>query len=194
MKVLGINGSPRKAGNTTILINTIFEELENNGIQTELICLADLKIEPCKLCVGKSCMACREKQSCVFTNDDFGMLAEKVSEADGLIFGSPTYGANITNEMNTFLGRLGLVSIWNPQLLRHKPGAAITAVRRGGSMPVVDTLNHFMLYREMFIVGSTYWNMVYGGDIGAVEKDEEGMANMRNIGQNMAWFLKKVQP
>lgn len=102
------------------------------------------------------------------------------------------YGADITVKMKTFLDRLGISSLGDPKVLRRKPGAAVAAVRRGGGMATVDGLNHFMLFREMLVVGSTYWNMVYGRDVGDVLSDEEGMANMRNIGENMAWLLQKL--
>ncbi len=189
MKVLGINGSMRKDGNTAILIRTIFEELEKENIETELIQLPDVHISPCKITQGKDCLACMGKENCVFADDDFHTIFDKVIEADGLVLGSPVYGADITAEMKIFLDRLGLASIGNPDALRHKPGAAVSAVRRGGGMNTVATLNNVMLFREMFIVGSTYWNMVYGKDVGDVLKDKEGMDNMRNIGQNMAWLL-----
>lgn len=109
-----------------------------------------------------------------------------------MILGSPVYGVDISAEMKIFLDRLGLASIGNPDALCHKPGAAVCAVRRAGGMNTVNTMNNVMLFREMFLVGSTYWNMVYGKDIGDVLKDDEGMANMRNIGQNMAWLIKQL--
>ncbi len=192
MKVIGINGSARKDGNTAIIIQTIFEKLQENEIETELIQLPDLHIEPCRLCDGGECLACLKKGRCVFTNDDFHIVYEKIKAADGLVLGSPVYGADVTTKMKTFLDRLGISSLGDPDVLRRKPGVAVTAVRRAGGMTTVDTLNHFMLFREMLVVGSTYWNMVYGKDAGDVRDDDEGMANMRNIGENMAWLLKKL--
>ena len=94
--------------------------------------------------------------------------------------------------MKVFIDRLGIASLGNPDVLKRKPGAAVSAVRRAGGMTTVDALNHFMMFREMIIVGSTYWNMVYGKDVGDVLNDSEGMANMRNIGENMAWLLKNL--
>lgn len=192
MKVIGINGSARKDGNTTILIQTVFEKLQENEIETELIRLPELHIEPCKMCEGGKCLGCLEKGTCIFTNDDFHTIFEKIKRADGLILGSPVYGADITAKMKTFIDRLGIASLGNPHVLQRKPGAAVTAVRRAGGMTAVDTLNHFMLFREMIVVGSTYRNMVYGKDVGDVLNDDEGMANMRNIGENMSWLLKKL--
>ncbi len=192
MKVVGINGSSRKDGNTAILIKTIFEKLHENGIETELIQLPDVTIDLCKMCEGGKCLACMEKRVCVFTHDDFHIIFEKIKEANGLILGSPVYGADISAKMKVFIDRLGIASLGNPDVLKRKPGAAVSAVRRAGGMTTVDTLNHFMLFREMIIVGSTYWNMVYGKDVGDVLNDSEGMANMRNIGENMAWLLKNL--
>lgn len=94
--------------------------------------------------------------------------------------------------MKNFIDRLGIASLGNPKVLCRKPGIAVSAVRRAGGMAAVDALNHFMLFREMLVVGSTYWNMVYGRDVGDDLRDDEGMANMRNLGQNMAWLLKKL--
>lgn len=192
MKVIGINGSSRKDGNTAILIRTVFEELHKNGIETELIQLPEVNMNPCKLCEGETCLACLEKGSCVFKKDDFHVIFDKIKESDGLVLGSPVYGADISAKMKNFIDRLGIASLGDAKVLQHKPGAAVSAVRRAGGMTAVDTLNHFMLFREMLVVGSTYWNMVYGKDVGDVLNDDEGMANMRNIGENMAWLLKRL--
>ena len=132
MKVIGINGSARKDGNTAILIRTVFEELNKQGIETELIQLPEYKIRPCRLCEGGKCLACMEKGRCIFTDDDFQTLFDKVAAADGLVLGSPVYGADITVKMKTFLDRLGISSLGDPKVLRRKPGAAVAAVRRGG--------------------------------------------------------------
>lgn len=192
MKVIGINGSSRKDGNTAILIRTVFEELRKNGIDTELIQLPEFNIAPCKMCEGGKCLACLERGACVFTHDDFHVIFEKIKEADGLVLGSPVYGADISAKMKNFIDRLGIASLGDSKVLRRKPGAAVSAVRRAGGMTAVDSLNHFMLFREMLVVGSTYWNMVYGKDVGDVIEDDEGVANMRNIGENMAWLLKTL--
>ncbi len=187
MKVVGISGSSRKNGNTAIIIKTIFEELSKVGIESEVIQLADIDIQPCR-----ACFACKGKKNCVFKNDGFIGVFNSMVEADGIILGSPVYSADVSSKMKAFLDRGGVVVATNPGLLKHKVGASVAAVRRAGGMTAVDTMNHFMLNKEMIVVGSTYWNMVYGREIGDVLNDEEGMANMRNLGQNMAWFLKRL--
>lgn len=187
MKVVGISGSSRKNGNTAIIIKTIFEELSKVGIETELIQLADIDIQPCR-----ACFACKGKRNCVFKNDGFSDVFNRMVDADGIILGSPVYSADVSSKMKAFLDRGGVVVAANPGLLKHKVGASVAAVRRAGGMTAVDTMNHFMLNKEMIAVGSTYWNMVYGREIGDVLNDEEEMANMRNLGQNMAWLLKRL--
>lgn len=188
MKVLGINGSARKNGNTAIIINTIFDELKKHGIETEMVQFSGSIIEPCRGCYG-----CKGRNCCVFKNDIFNECFKKMTEADGIILGSPVYSADVSANMKAFLERAGMVVAQNYGLLKHKVGASVSAVRRGGGMTAVDTMNHFLMNKEIIIVGSTYWNMVYGKDIGDVYKDDEGMKNMKNIGENMAWLLGKVK-
>lgn len=187
MKVTGINGSSRKDGNTAIIIGKVFEELNKEGIETELIQLADYDIPPCR-----GCFACKGRGNCVFTKDGFTEIFSRIVKTDGIILGSPVYSADVSAKMKAFLERAGVVVATNPGLLRHKVGAAVAAVRRSGGMTTVDTMNHFMLNKEMIVVGSTYWNMVYGKNVGDVINDDEGMVNMRNLGENMAWLIKRL--
>lgn len=186
MKVIGINGSSRKNGNTAILIKTVFEQLEKVGIDTELVELADKEIVACM-----GCFACKGKAQCIIKNDFFNECFKKMVNADGIILGSPVYSADISSRMKAFLERAGVIVAANPGMLKHKVGASVVAVRRGGGMTAVDTLNHFLLNKEVFVVGSTYWNMVYGKNVGDVTEDEEGMENMKNLGENMAWLMNK---
>lgn len=185
MKVLAINSSARKNGNTAILINRIFEELNKEGIETEMIQLAGQIIEPCK-----ACWACGGQGNCVHRKDPFREIFDKMKEADGILLGSPVYSANISANMQALLERAAVVCDMNPGLLTHKVGAAVVAARRGGALNAVDTMNHFFLNHEMYVVGSTYWNLAYGQLPGDVEKDVEGLSNMENLGKNMARLLK----
>lgn len=119
---------------------------------------------------------------------------EKMKGADGILLGSPVYSANISANMQAFLERTAVVTDMNreAELFKHKVGASVAAVRRGGALQAVDAMNHFFLNHEMFVVGSVYWNMVYGQMPGEVLNDEEGMENMKNLGQNMAFLLEKL--
>ena len=189
MKVLAINSSARKDGNTALLINTVFEELKKEGIETEMIQLAGKVIEPCK-----ACWACGGRKNCVHKKDLFQEIYEKMTQADGILLGSPVYTANISANMQAFLERASVVADMNrnENLLRHKVGAAVTAARRGGALNALDAMNHFFMLQDMFIVGSSYWPMAYGRMPGEVKEDQEGIETMKNLGQNMAYLLKAL--
>lgn len=190
MKVLGINSSARKDGNTAILMEKVFEALNKEGIETEMIQLSGKIIEPCK-----ACWACGGKRNCIHKKDSFQGIFEKMTQADGIILGSPVYTANISANMQALLERASVVTDMNRKgnLFQHKVGAAITAARRGGALNALDAMNHFFMLQNMFIVGSTYWPMAYGQMPGDVQKDEEGLATMSNLGQNMAYLLKALE-
>ncbi|MDD2959119.1 MAG: flavodoxin family protein [Lachnospiraceae bacterium] len=190
MKVLAINGSARIDGNTAIIIGKVFEELNAAGIETEMIQFAGNIIEPCK-----ACWACGGQNNCVHKKDMFHEVYEKMLDADGIILGSPVYSANVSANMQAFLERAAVVGDMNRdgKTMKHKVGAAVAAVRRGGALQAVDTMNHFFLNHEMVVVGSTYWNMVYGQMPGDVLNDEEGLTNMKNLGQNMAYVLNTLR-
>ena len=189
MKVLAINSSARKDGNTAFLINTVFEELKKEGIETEMVQLAGKMIEPCK-----ACWACGGRKNCVHKKDLFQEIYEKMTQADGILLGSPVYTANISANMQAFLERASVVADMNrdENLLRHKVGAAVTAARRGGALNALDAMNHFFMLQDMFIVGSSYWPMAYGRMPGEVKEDQEGIETMKNLGQNMAYLLKAL--
>ncbi len=189
MKVVGISGSARKDGNTAILINHVFAELEAEGIETELIQLAGKEIHGCRACY--KCFANKDKQ-CSVKNDFANECIGKMMEADGIILGSPTYFSDVTTEMKALIDRAGLVSRANDFLFKHKVGAAVVAVRRAGATHVFDTINHFFLIGQMIVPGSIYWNIGVGREKGEVEKDEEGIQTMKILGQNMAWLLKRI--
>lgn len=190
MKVVAINGSARKDGNTAILINKALAALEAEGIETELIQLSGKNIRGCTAC-GK-CIENKDKK-CVVDNDVLNECLGKMLEADGIILGSPTYFADLTTELKAVIDRAGFVARANGNLLKHKVGAAIVAVRRAGAIHAFDSINHFFLISEMIVPGSSYWNIGFGRKKGDAENDEEGLETMRQLGQNMAWLLKKIK-
>lgn len=187
MKVVAINGSARKDGNTFCLIQEVFKPFETAGIETEQIQLFYKNIEPCK-----ACFTCGEKKNCSHKKDDFVKIFEKIKSADGIILGSPVYSANVSSKMQAFLERAAVVCDMNAGLLTHKAGAAVATARRGGALNAIDTITHFFLNNEMFVIGSTYWNMAYGQLPNDVINDGEGIANMKNLGENMAYLMKRL--
>lgn len=189
MKVVGINGSPRKDGNTYDLIKKVFEVLQSEGIETEFIQLGGKNIKGCIACY--KCFENKNKR-CAVKNDICNELIEKMIEADGFILGSPTYFTSVSTELKALIDRSGLVAVANGGLFHHKVGAAVVAVRRGGGIHVFDTINHLFQMSQMFIVGSTYWNLGFGLDKGDVRKDTEGIKNMIDLGKSIAFLLKKI--
>ncbi|MFC1787333.1 flavodoxin family protein [Halobacteriota archaeon] len=189
MKVFAINASARKDGNTAILINHVFGELQKEGIETELFQLSGKKIQGCMACY--KCFQNKD-QRCSVNNDVLNECIEKMLDADGIILGSPTYFANVSTEMKALIDRAGFVAGANDKMFKRKVGAAVVAVRRAGSIHVFNSINHFFFINEMIVPGSSYWNLGVGLDIGAVEKDEEGIRTMKVLGKNMAWVLKKL--
>ena len=189
-KVVALNGSARKGGNTAILLKYVLKELENEGIETELIELSGTNIHGCRAC---SKCAQNKDRRCSQQDDDGNALIEKMQQADGILLGSPTYFANISPEISALMDRACYVSRANGNFLRRKVGAAVVAVRRAGAIPAFDALNHFFFFSEMIVPGSSYWNVGIGREIGDVERDEEGIRTMKTLGQNMAWLLKKLK-
>jgi multimeric flavodoxin WrbA len=191
MKVIAFNGSARRNGNTAILIREVFSELEEEGIETEMIQLAEKTIHGCTAC-GK-CFD-NQDQRCAIDNDFANKCIEKMLQADGIILGSPTYFADVTTEMKALIDRAGYVARANPDMFKRKVAAAVVTARRAGAIHAFDTLNHFFLISQMIVPGSSYWNIGIGRAIGDVEQDDEGLETMRILGRNMAWLLKKTAP
>lgn len=186
-KVVAFNGSPRKDGNTSILIRHVFEELENEGIETELVQIGGEKIRGCT-----ACMKCFENQDgqCVLVDDMVNECIDKMVEADGIILGSPVYFLDVTAEMKALIDRAGFVSMANGGLYRRKVGTTVVAVRRSGGIRTSDTMLHFLLAGGIIVPGFPVLGV--GREIGDVLKDEEGLTRARDAGNNMAWLLKRV--
>jgi multimeric flavodoxin WrbA len=189
VKVVAFNGSAQKDGNTAILINHVLGELQKEGIEAELYQLAGKKIRGCAACF--KCLQNQDRR-CSIKNDVLNECIEKMLEADGIILGSPTYFADVSSEMKALIDRAGFVAKLNGDMFQRKVGAAVVAVRRAGSIHAFDSMNHFFFISQMIVPGSSYWNMGIGLGAGDVEKDEEGIATMKGLGQNMAWLLKKL--
>lgn len=189
MKVVAFNGSPRPDGNTSILLDHVLQPLRAEGIQTEVVQLGGRDIHGCRACYG---CAKTKNGRCNYDDDVANACIAKMVEADGIILGSPIYFADVTPETKALIDRAGLVTRLSGDLLKRKVGAAVIAVRRAGEIHGFDSINHFFLLSQMFVPGSSYWNVGIGLDKGDVNKDEEGLRTMRVLGENMAWLLKRV--
>jgi multimeric flavodoxin WrbA len=186
-KVIAINGSPRKDGNTGILIRIMLEELENENIDTELVQLAGENIRGCT-----ACMQCIENKNrrCVLDDDIVNDCIAKMAVADGIILGSPVYFSDVTAEMKALIDRAGFVSMANDGLFKRKGGTAVVAQRRNGATHSLDTLCYFLLSQDVIVPGRQ--TVGVGRDIGDVYRDDESIAEARNAGTNLAWLLKAL--
>jgi len=190
MKVVAFNGSARKKGNTTLLLETVLQPLAQAGAETELVELAGTNPRGCRACY----VCFKEKDgTCVVKDDIINDCIAKMVQADAVILGSPTYFADVSSEMKALIDRCGMVSRANGDLYRRKLGAAVVAARRAGAIHAFDSMNHFFLIGQMIVVGSSYWNIGHGREKGDVSGDEEGMKTMRQLGENMAWLLTKLK-
>lgn len=191
MKVVAFNGSPRKGGNTEMLLRKVLEPIEAAGIGTELIQVGGKDIRGCRAC--SRCMKTKNNR-CVYEGDEVNDWIAEMVEADAMLLGSPTYFAGMTPEMKALIDRAGFVAFANDGLFARKIGAAVVAVRRGGATAVLDSINHMFLMSRMIVPGSTYWNMGFGLEKGDVARDAEGLANMQDLGQTIAWLVKSLSP
>ena len=171
MKVLLFNGSRREKGCTYTALTLIAKELEKAGIDTEIIYIGLNAVNGKLDALVKECAA-------------------KMKEADGLVIGSPVYYASPTGEIQVFLDRFAGAAGAD---LRHKPAAAVASARRAGTSATLDVLYKYLMYNEMPVVTSNYWNMVHGNTPEEVLQDKEGVQIMETLGKNMAWLLKCLE-
>jgi multimeric flavodoxin WrbA len=172
------------------MIRHVFRELEKESIETEFVQLAGKKINGCIACYR--CFSAKNRR-CQVTDDIANECIEKMECSEGIILGSPTYFADCTAQMKALIERAGFVSRANDDMFKRKVGAAVVSVRRAGAIHAYDTINHFFGIGQMIIVGSSYWNIGVGREIGEIEKDEEGLSTMEVLGRNMAWLMKKCR-
>jgi multimeric flavodoxin WrbA len=190
MKVVAFNGSPNKNGNTFHAIKMVTDELEKQGIATEIIHVGNKAVRGCLAC--GQCIKKRNEQ-CIQTDDPVNEWLQLMKAADGLIFGSPVHFSAVGGAMKCFMDRDFYVAGVNGGMLRHKVGAAVVAVRRSGGIPTFNQLNNFICYSEMLVPTANYWNVIHGTRPGESVKDEEGSQIMRMLGKNMAWLMRLVE-
>jgi multimeric flavodoxin WrbA len=185
MKVLLLNGSANKKGNTFTALSEVAGQLEKNGIEAEIMQLGN---KPVRGCIA--CGQCRMKQlgRCAFDDDVCNRIVDKLNEADALVVGSPVYYGQPNGAVMAVLQR----AFFAGANVQNKPAAAVAVCRRGGATAAYQTLNMMFEMMNMPIVTSQYWNIAYGMAPGEVKQDTEGMQTMRTMADNMAWLLKKI--
>ncbi len=183
MKVLILNGSPRKNGNTSIAIDEMVKVFDHEGIETEVIQVGNKDIRGCIAC-GR----CSQLNRCTF-DDIVNELAPKFEEADGLIAASPVYYASANSTLTACLDRLFFSTPFDKTM---KVGASIAVARRGGCSATFDQLNKYFTISGMPVASSKYWNSVHGREMGEAAYDAEGLMNMRILARNMSFLIKSI--
>jgi len=183
MKVLLINGSPRKEGNTVRMLKEAATRLNAYGIETEIV---HIGIKPVRGCIA--CGKCDSLGKCVFDDDIVNSVNSSMASADGLVVGSPVYFGVPAGPVLTLIQRMAVSGGKN---LVGKPVSAVTVCRRGGATSAFQTLQMPFQMLNMPIVTSQYWNIGYGLEPGEVEKDAEGLQTMRTLADNMAYMLRQ---
>lgn len=183
MKVLLINGSPRREGNTALALSEMKQVFAEEGIETVTIDVGTQAIHGCIAC-GK----CYETGKCVF-DDIVNVAAKELEECDGVVIGSPVYYASANGTLISFLDRLFYSSNIDK---RMKVGASVAVARRGGCSSTFDELNKYFTISGMPVASSQYWNSVHGGRPGEAEADAEGMQTMRTLARNMSFLMKSI--
>lgn len=186
VKVIALNGSPRKDGNTAAALKIMAEELKKEGIETEIVNVGHLAIHGCTAC---GYCAGSENNECIFKDDPVNETAAKIREADGFILASPTYYAGIAGTMKSFLDRLFYSS---SRHFKYKAAAAVSAVRRTGGIDTLHQLKNYLDLAQTVTPPSQYWTVVYGRAEGEMEQDGEGVQTIRKNARAMAWLMKVV--
>lgn len=181
MKVILVNGSPRKNGCTYTALCEVEKTLNEEGIETEIFQLGADAISGCR-----ACRACAKLGRCVI-DDKVNEFVKMAAEADGFIFGSPVHYAAASGSVTSFMDR---AFFSGKGVFTFKPAACVISARRAGTTAAFDQLNKYFTISQMPVISSRYWNMVHGSNPEDVKKDAEGLQIMRMLGRNMAWFLK----
>lgn len=183
MKVLLINGSPRKNGNTTIALEEMVKVFHEENIETEIVTVGNKDIRGCI-----ACNTCMEKGKCVF-DDLVNETAPKFEACDGLVVASPVYFASANATLVAFLTRLFYSTRFDKTM---KVGASVVCARRGGLSATFDELNKFFTISGMPVASSQYWNSIHGREQGQAAEDLEGLQTMRTLARNMTFLMKSI--
>ena len=184
MKVLAINGSPRKEGNTAHMLNTVLGICKNAGLETELYQAGGRAVHGCKACNG-----CGNHLGQCAIDDWINEIYPKMKAADAIVIGSPTYFSDLTPETKAVIDRTGYMSRRDGSAFSRKIGAAVSAVRRAGGIHTLDSIQHMFLICDMIVPGSSYWNMSLSRSLGDYANDQEGHSTMVRLGENIVWLL-----
>lgn len=183
MKVLIINGSPRKNGNTALALSEMEKIFHEEGIETETLHIGNKDIRGCM-----ACGSCSKTGKCVF-NDIVNEISEKFEQSDGLVVGAPVYYGSVNATLIAALQRVFYSSHFDKTM---KVGAAVASARRGGLTAAFDEMNKFFTISGMPVASGQYWNGIHGAAPGEGAQDEEGLQMMRTLARNMSFLIKAI--
>lgn len=187
MKVVGVAGSTRPKGNTLLLVEEALSVCRDEGLETELINLAERRVDDCTVC-----HYCSRHPGLCCQTDDLPSIYQSLKNADAVVLASPVYYSSITGKMKSLIDRVGTLSGSEGRVFERKIGGSIAVARRAGQITAYQELNAFLLHQGMIIPGSTYWNISVGRQPGDVLEDVEGLNTVRNFAANLCWLAKKL--
>lgn len=185
MKVLLINGSPRRDGNTHIALEEVASTLRQEGLEADIVWIGNKPVPGCI-----ACYKCMETGVCVFNSGIYAELRAKLPEVDAIVIGTPVYYAGAAGSLCSLLDRLFFSC---KSMLTYKVGASVAVARRAGADCALDRIDKYFTISNMPVVPSQYWNLAYGRDPGEVRQDGEGLQTMRTLGRNIAWMLRSLK-
>ncbi|MCS7113473.1 MAG: flavodoxin family protein [Nitrososphaerota archaeon] len=187
IRILAIVGSPRIGGNTEILASEALKAAAEEGVETEMVRLAEKEVKPCD-----ACLSCRVTRDCRI-RDDFQGIFDRMVEADGIILATPVYFGSATPQIMALIDRAGYLSMARGRVFENKVGGGIVVARRAGQNFTLAQLIFFFLHQGMIVPGSTYWTIAFGREKGDVVKDVEGVNTVRNMAKKMVWLIRKIK-
>lgn len=188
VKILGIVGSPRRGGNTEILVRTALESVSKVGVETEMILLSEKIVGPCD-----GCASCAKTKRCK-TNDDFAEVFDKMATADAILFASPSYFESVTPQMKALIDRAGFFNnrATGRSAFTGKVGGAMSVAYRTGLATTWCQMLIFILAQRMIVPGIASFPNAVASEPGDVLKDQEGMDKAREIGEAMAKLAERL--
>lgn len=187
MRILLVNGSPRKNGTTRAALEVVMETLREQGMETDYMWIGNKPVQDCT-----ACGVCRKKKDnrCAMDPDIVNVLLQKAAEADGYVFGTPVHYAHPTGSLLSILDRMFYAG---GDLMRGKPGCSLAVTRRAGATASLQVMNMYFTYNEMQLVSGTYWAMVHGREPEDIRQDLEGLQTVQNMARNLAHQVKAAR-
>jgi len=190
MKIIGFVGSPRKNGNTDVLVQQVLRGAANAGAGTEIFYLNDLNIKGCQ-----DCNFCKENDHCG-QQDDMMPIYTEIAAADAIVIGSPVYMSNVSSQTKAFMDRC--YALINPDFSSRlaKGKKAVLIFSQGDPDPEHYQQTYASLADFPKSIGiELAETLIASGvrEVGAVTNDEELMKNAFNIGERMAKVLRMAK-